>query len=306
MTSTDRPNKRRAIFAFCNEPGTSLFREIDCLFNLFSASHQREKNNFSSDLKRWVGDVLKFGIHISLRGVCQVNESRLGDWHKTIEGACAKSKVIEMNGSRLLELLPHRLALTFQGPREQFNQLNGLAYSLAQNVAPLIRWSRLSQEELDGAWHDIEASSRNQIEKQTYLELLSEIQAEVKSNKLPPLPSVAEYRLPLLLALWGDKKMKRVLLEVGDPYSRYLSPHISLFSAIPNPQNMLEVEEYLQKNHPHLFGQSVTIDRVYSMAEHPSTRIMVREYSPLSGSWQTVSRPAWHIEHSYSLGNGYN
>jgi len=288
---------RRAIYAFCNEPDSNLFRKVNLLYQKFESTFQKCTDISSNHLTQWAGDVYKFGVHITLRGVSPVQKDRTEEWLNVIKEVSQQFGPIRLEGSFICSEFPNRIVLAFSGPEYEKSRLAYLASTLAKAVTPLIRLAPISMSEIQEMQSLISSSCLLGSKKYVKLQVLEEITSEVKANKLPPLPDTPEYRLRLLLSLWKNETIKKALFEVGDPYAIFFTPHISLLSAVDSGEKIPQIESEFSE----LVEQSIIIDHVYAMVENPLSTVMVNELDPFTGKKKKVQRPRWKLEAAFPL-----
>lgn len=288
---------RRAIYTFCNETNSPLFRNVNLLYQNFEDAYQQHTDISSADLAQWAGDVYKFGVHITLRGASPVQQGKTEEWLDVIKEVSHQFGPIRLEGSRLFSGFSNRIVITFDGPEHEKSRLANLASTLAKAVKPLIRWVPISISEIQEMRSLISSSDIPVQKKNEKLQIIDEITSEVKNNKLPPLPDTPEYRLRLIVALWKNEAMKRALFEIGDPFAIFFNPHISLFSAVDSHEKITQIKSKFSE----LVNQSISIEHIYAMVENPSSTVIVNELDPITERKKKVQQPRWKIESVFPL-----
>jgi hypothetical protein len=295
----------RAIYAFCQEINSELFRNIASLYLNFEKFFN-PNTILSSPLDQyasWAGDVHKFGVHITLRGVCPIEEEKIGTWFNILRDVAGSYEPIILKKSRLSVGFPCRVIVTFDEPAREKSRLNDFSVSLARAIKPLIRWRHISISEIEEMRLYIDSIQLIESIKKERIKILDEITTELTHRNLPPLPDRPEYRMPLLVSLWRDKKMREALFEVGDPFAVYLEPHISILSSPPSREKAGSIITQMENQFPRLIGQSIQLDRVYGMRENLNSRVPVNERDSRTGILRRVQKPRWEIEASFPIGN---
>ncbi len=295
---------RRAIFVFAHEINSALFSSIASLYQDFENAFLKPISDQSAHFAQWAGDVHKFGVHITLRGVSPVKEERVGEWFTAIREVACQFTQIHLENSRLStdSRFPCRVKITFDGPDREKLRLADISATLARSVSPMIKWRHVSIFELHEARSILNSMIQyDQKKKKEQLQILDEITSEVKASKLPPMPDTPEYRLPLLVPLWRDKTMKDALFEVGDPFAIHLEPHISIIAAVPPQEKIAMIIKQIEVEFPQLVGQRIQIDQIYAMVENMTSHVLVNEFDPRIRDRKKIQMPRWEIEAAFPL-----
>lgn len=285
---------RRAVYAFCNEPGQVLFDELNSLFNRFIQDASTPNPISPHPLWKLAGDVYKFGVHITLRGVCPVREDYLGEWISKIRSIINDFSSICLEDSKLSLRFPRGIAITFNGTPEAKMELANLAREISFVTKSFIAWEPITSLEINTAINNLLVSHQNE-EIKNKIKILKEIDIMREAGNLPQLPATPEYRLPLLVALWSDP-YRDALFEVGDPFAINLEPHISILAGVDKSVRLDSLIADLADEFPQFIGQTVLIDKVYIMVENTQRTVLVKESDPWTGVRYQVKRPMWEIE----------
>ena len=286
--------RRMAVYAFCNEPGQVLFDELNSLLSRFMQDASMPASISPHPLWQWAGDVHKFGVHITLRGVCSVREEYLDVWLNKIRHIVHDFSAICLEDSKLTPQFPNGIAITFNGTSEAKAGLANLAQAISFATKPFIEWEPITSLEINTAINSLLASRQNE-EIKDKIKILKEIDAMREAGNLSELPATPEYRLPLLVYLWSDPR-RDALFEVGDPFATNLEPHISILSDIDNSVELDSLVADLTYQFPQFIGQSALIDKVYIMVENSQRAVLINEKDPWTGVRYQVKRPVWEIE----------
>ncbi len=292
----------RAIYAFCRETKSELFRNITKIYQDFENSFSGAILEPSAKFAQWAGDVHKFGVHITIRGVCPVREEKIDEWFNIIHDVAGRFDPFILKGSRLSPGFPCRVIVMFDGPAQEKSRLNDFSASLARAVSPLIKLRQLSIPEIEEMRSKINSTTLIEPKKTEQLKILDEITTGVINGNLPSLPDRPEYRLPLLVSLWRDPAAREALFEVGEPFAIYLVPHISILAAVSSPGKTGNIIKQMENRFPHLIGQYIQLDRVYAVKENMDSLVSVNERDPRTGRLQEVQKPRWEIEATFPIG----
>jgi hypothetical protein len=291
-------NPKRAIFAFCDEPNSNLFKDLTTIYKNFEITLKKPISNLSP-LVIWASDVQKYGVHITLRGVAPVQKTKVNEWFDVIEKITNQFAPINIEGTYLSKGFPRRIVLNFKGPHSELSRLNSLSISLSNAISYLLDWTPISIDEFHLTKKNIELS--NDKNKKLLLRNMEEIFTKMNNRTLLPLTNTPEYRMSLLVNLWKNKQMVDALFKVGDPFSIYLKPHLSILANVDLSQNIMDIVKKLKKQFSHLEGQSVQLKQIYAMVESRDSFVTTITRDNKSGIIKKIQSPKWIIEKSFKL-----
>jgi 2'-5' RNA ligase len=275
------------VFGLCLEGESPLVRAVASLY-----SEER--------WEPWLGDVRKFGPHVTLRGVFPLREERQAQWIEALRDVASRHAPVTLGPSALTTRFPQGLALSFRTTSDEAERLKHLAADVAEATRPFVRWLPITPFELSEARDAITSNTPDEAKRSELLSTLAKIERRVSEATLPPLPATPEYRLPLLLSVWDADNLREALFRWGDPFVHNFEPHLSLVALAPQGGSD-SVSAKLTQAHPELIGQPGEIRAFHLMTESHEKAVIVSEPMPVRGMAVEARRPVWQIEHSITL-----